>query len=155
MEDAHSSIHRFNVTALALFERLYSRFPDPIDIRASEIGIFAAPDDVSEEAIWSYGFGADFVVTWLAEEGFVRYDSYDGRGKFYRLRLSLKGLTVLGYVPVVVEGKKKKEPIIDRVRKTLADGTEKAGSDAVKAVMGSLFRVALQHGMEAVRSVGA
>ena len=147
MPKSPENIHRFNVTALAVLERLYNSFPDPVRLNAEHIGIDAAPNESTAQDYWNYGAGADNVVTWLAEESFLRYVSKGSDGDFYGVRLTLKGLTVLGYIPVsIVEGGKK-STAIERIKRTLASGTEKAGEEAVKSIIGALFKMSLRYGL--------
>jgi hypothetical protein len=148
------NIHRFNVTALALLDRLYYSFPEPIKVDASHVAIDAAPSDSTDEGFWEYGAGADHVLTWLGEEGFLRYMKYAENGHFYGVRLTLKGLTVLGHVPVAVTEGGRRTPTIDRIRKALANGAEKAGTEAVQSIIGSLFRASLRYALPEASTPG-
>ena len=148
------NIHRFNVTALELFRRLYDAFPDPIELNSAHAGVAASPADSTDETYWAYRGNARNVVTWLAQEGFLRYESQDKTGKFYDVRLTLKGLTVLGHVPTAVKDGGRKSPVIDSIKRVLASGAEKAGTEAVKSIVGAVFKLSLQYGMSGGQSVG-
>ena len=77
-------------------------------------------------------------ITWLSEEGFLRYSKFEERGIFWDVRLSLKGLLVLGSVP---KSLKEKTRVVDRVKSALSKGTEKAASDLVGTILGSIAKI--------------
>ena len=99
MPETPDNIHRFNVTALVLFDKLYNSFPAPIEIDTLDLGYQATPSEAGSGTAWNFSVGADHVVTWLAEEGFIRYQGANIRTSFHDVRLTLKGLTVLGFLP--------------------------------------------------------
>lgn len=55
----------------------------------------------------------------------------------------MKGLTVLGYVPTSLQTTEPKEPIIEKIKRVLATGTEKAAAEGVRAILGQIFSLAL------------
>lgn len=144
MIDVPENIHKFNLNALSLLARLYESFPSSIELRPSSVG--AAPQDASYDEAFKFSAEADDVVTWLAEEGFLRFQNRDLSGTFYQVRLTLKGLTVLGYIPTSLQAKDRKEPVIDKIKRVLASGTEKASAEAVKCLLSKLFTLALPLG---------
>lgn len=144
MSEIPENIQRFNHIALLLFARLYESFPAGIEIKAVDIGHDALPKDATEQQAFDYGDGGHDVVLWLAEEGFLRYENPNQERNFYNARLTMKGLTILGYVPVSLKTDKPKEPIIEKIKHVLATGTERAGADGVKAILGQIFSLGLK-----------
>jgi hypothetical protein len=147
VNDIPPNIHRFNVTALLLFEHLYNEFPRPVPINAQEIGFDAAPEGQGDTEIMRFAVQARYVVTWLTEEGFIRHKGATASGdSFWEVRLTLKGLSVLGYLPTSVQQAQRNEPLIEKIKHVLAGGAEKAGAEAVKSVLTEAFRLAYQYG---------
>lgn len=138
-----ANIDQFNRTALTLFSRLYDRFPAPTDIEPLDLGLSGIPDDASDVQALSYAVRAEHVISWLEEEGFIRVQDRDLGGKFYGVRLSLRGLTVLGYIPTVLKQGEEPETMITKVKRALSSGAEKAGAEAVKGLLSELFKLAL------------
>ena len=54
----------------------------------------------------------------------------------------MKGLTVLGYLPVSLQSGDAKEPIIEKIKRILATGTEKAAADGIGRILGQIFNLA-------------
>ena len=147
MSDIPKNIQRFNLIALVLFAKLYEAFPSGIDVEPLKIGHDAVPKDESwDDQSWDFGAVAYDVVLWLAEEGFLRYENPNHTREFFNARLTMKGLTVLGYVPTSLQADAPKEPIIERIKRVLATGTEKAVAEGVSAILAQIFRLALTSG---------
>lgn len=137
----------FNLVTLRLLDRLYDSFPRPLNISrdvANEISFSAVPDATEEQA-WEIATMATDVVEWLAEEGFLRYekDPNHKHGVFWKVRLSLKGLTILGSIPAAVQTKEVKQPLIAKVKDILKSGSEKVASESTKLVVSEIFKYAL------------
>jgi hypothetical protein len=148
MSDIPQNIQRFNLIALVLFNNLYESFPSGIDIDALKVGHNAVPKDESyDDQAWDFGAVAYDVVLWLAEEGFLRYENPNHTREFFNARLTMKGLTVLGYVPTSLQPSGPKEPLINRVRRVLAGGAEKAAAEGVSTILGQVFSLALANCM--------
>ena len=144
MSDIPQNIQRFNLIALVLFTKLYEAFPSGIDVEPLKVGHDALPKDESwDDQAWDFGAVAYDVVLWLAEEGFLRYENPNNTREFYNARLTMKGLTVLGYVPTSLQSTGPKEPLIEKIKRVLATGTEKAGAEGVRAILGQIFSMAL------------
>lgn len=143
MTDIPKNIQRFNIIALLLFEKLYESFPSGIHIDAQQLGFDAAPKDTaSVEQDWDFGAAAYDVVLWLAEEGFLRYENPNHTRDFFNARLTMNGLTVLGYMPVSLQSGDAEEPIIEKIKRILATGTEKAAADGIGRILGQIFNLA-------------
>lgn len=145
---APTGMDSFNVVTLRLLDRLYDSFPRPLDINhdvASDIGFSAVPADATEEQAWEIGTMTTDVVEWLAEEGFLRYEKDPNHkyGVFWKVRLSLKGLTILGSIPTAVKAKIATEPLISKIKDILKSGSQKVASESAKFVVSEIFKYAL------------
>jgi hypothetical protein len=140
-------MEHFNRVSLELFARLYDSFPKPLNIgptEANEIGFSAAPQEADYEQSWNIGtLGVD-VIEWLAEEQFLRYepDPNHRHGYFWKVRLTLKGLTILGYVPSTLQSEQK-ETLIKKVKRAMESGAGTAGSESIRLVAAEIFKLAL------------
>lgn len=144
MNDIPQNIQRFNLIALVLFKKLYESFPSGTDVEPINVGFDALPKDESwDDQAWDFGAIAYDIVLWLAEEGFLRYENPNHTREFYNARLTMKGLTVLGYVPTSLQPGDPKEPIIEKIKRILATGTEKVVAEGVKTIIGQIFTLAL------------
>ncbi len=143
MSDTPKNIERFNLTALQLFNRLYDEFPSEVTVETAMLGVEAAPEGVAAGELLNYAMFADEVVHWLAEEGFVRIHGSQNGTEIHRVRLTLKGLTILGYMPTALRQKEPIEPLIKKIKRVLASGAEKASAEAVKTILGGVFQLAI------------
>ena len=123
------NIDFFNIFALALLEKLYGEFPNPIEIDTNNLGVSLIPEDCSEEIIHNLLNSTDNAVTFLAEEGFITYKSAYLGGGFSQVRLTAKGLAVLNSTPEAIDSR---EPLIARIRKAFAGGAKEAATETVK-----------------------
>lgn len=131
----------FNRLTLALFERLYSSFPTPIDVDVKAIAMTVIPEDAEGVETWNCLQAAEDAIDFLSQEGFLTHKgTYLEGGAFLQARLTLKGLAILGSTPDALEGR---QPLIDRIRKVLAGGAKEAGSEAVKQLTQHAFAAAL------------
>jgi hypothetical protein len=151
MTDVPKNMESFNRVSLKLFARLYDSFPNPFDINpivANELGFAAVPQEATEEEAFNIGTSVVDVVKWLAEEGFLRYDTDTNQryGYFLKVRLSLKGLTILGYVPSSLQTSEQKEALITKVKHALASGVGTVASESIKLVVAEIFKLALAPG---------
>ncbi|BDU18141.1 hypothetical protein [Lysobacter auxotrophicus] len=130
----------FDRFTLALFERLYSSFPTPVEVDAVSIGASLLPEDVDQAVGFDLLQAAEHAVTFLAEEGFVTHQGrYLERAVFLEVRLTSKGLAVLGSTPGSLENR---EPLIARIRRALAGGVREAGTETVKLLAQQAFSAA-------------
>lgn len=128
-----TNIARFNRTVLGVLAFLYERFPKPVKINLIEMTSSLFPEDEDTHTEYWTTMGAlGHSVTWLEEEGFLRYERCDGKGDFHGARLTHKGLAAMGAIPKSLKGTK---PLIDRAKAALESGTEKAASDTVRAIL--------------------
>jgi hypothetical protein len=158
MADIPQNIDHFNRVVLQFLSRLYESFPRPINIDASTaIGIAsrAVPDSATEEEAWNIGTMVEDVIPWLEEEGFLRYepDPNHRAGMYWKVRLTLKGLTILGYVPSSLQPAEPKEPLIQKAKQAMASAASTAGKETMKHVVAEIFRLALTHGAVIAKSI--
>ena len=131
----------FNRLTLALFEKLYSSFPTPVDIDVKAIAMTIIPEDAEGAETWSSLQAAEDAIDFLAQEGFLTHKgTYLEGGTFLQTRLTLKGLSILGSTPDALEGR---QPLIDRIRKVLSGGAKEAGAEAVKLLTQQAFAAAV------------
>ena len=146
--DMRTSIDGFNLVTLRLLDKLYDSFPRALDIdpnTAIHIGFSAVPNDATAEESWGIGHMTTDVVEWLAEEEFLRYEKDPNHryGHFCKVRLSLKGLAILGAVPTAIESKIPQEPLISRIKCILKSGSQTIATESLKAVVSQIFKYAL------------
>jgi len=151
MADNQQNIEHFNLVVLKLLDRLYEAFPRPLNITgttAIDIGFDAVPEDATEEESWDIGTMAEDIIGWLSEEGFLRYqeDPNHQHGNFWKVRLTLKGLTILGYVPSSLQQQESKTSLINNAKQAIGAGASTAGKEAVKQVVAEIFKLALAPG---------
>lgn len=137
------NINCFNILALYIFQEMYDSFPQPLDITLLDLA------EKCYQKNPSLGNEQDFIkivessVDWLKSEGFIKFERLQRNdspsGTIFQAQLTLKSLTVLGFLPSVIKGKAKRETIIDRIKKILSSSAESAGEDAVKGVLLEIF----------------
>ena len=146
MADQPQNIIAFNRIAAVLFAELYESFPTPKQLNAGEVGASASPAESEFEQTFDYCAAATHVVTWLAEEGFLRHGAVTYGGKFIGVRLTIEGLTVLGQVPSTVKLGEQSESIATRLKKAVSKGAEAAAADRIKSLLAQVFELALRYG---------
>lgn len=124
----------FNRISLYLLVKLFEAFPSYIDVDSSALGLDAKPKDVNEtdDELWNNMQIAGDTVTWLQAEGFIKIDSIVYGGEFHRVRLTLKGLTLLGYAPPSTENDSKYLNLAEKAQSVLAEGARGAATEVVK-----------------------
>lgn len=147
MNDSQENIGQFNLVALTLLNKLYESFPTPLNLgphELNDIGFSAVPVEATEEQEWATGTMADDVFTFLAEEGFVRYevDVNNRQGYFWKARLSLKGLAILSS-----SSNEEKETFAQKIKRALATITTTAGIELGKHVVTEILKQALKSGV--------
>lgn len=138
---APENIETFNRICIALFDKLYSTFPVPIEIEMNDISMSAVQQDSSDELAWDVLSMGGEVIRFLAEEGFLTYKSAPvAESQFLQVRLTMKGLAVLGYIPTSIE---KAEPLISKIRRVVGGGLKEAGGETVRQLVSQVFSLAL------------
>lgn len=142
-KDVPKNIEVFNHIVLYVLIKLYDAFPEPIGLDSSSIGLDARPDENDRDEIWKSMVLSEHTIDWLQQEGFITVESKTNIGDFgYNgVRLTLKGLTLLGYTPASVVGEKNKETLINRAKGVFLKATEQSATE----VVGNLFMAAFQY----------
>jgi hypothetical protein len=133
-----NNIDFFNRFSLALFAKLYESFPSPVTIDPKDVlGNVLPADSKSSDWLIAAGDAMDF----LSDEGFLTYkgNRMQGSGAALNVRLTMKGLAILGSTPDALGGH---TPLIDRVTTTLKEG----GSEGVKQLVQYVFAKAIAAG---------
>jgi hypothetical protein len=138
---APENIEIFNRICVALFDKLYSAFPVPVEIDVNDLAMSAIPQDASYENAWDVLSAGGEAINFLAEEGFLTHKGamLDG-SQYLQVRLTMKGLAVLGYVPTSIE---KQEPLISQIRSVVGGGLKEAGGETVRQLVSKAFSLAL------------
>ncbi len=125
----------FDVTALAIFDRLRESFPCPVDLDVSALasGLFA--DEKSDDSWYHKVKTAEWVMVTLGEFGYLRYEEGREAGAFRGSRLTEKGLTLLNAIPSSIESTSR----IDKLRSLFSRGVGEAGLEAVRQAIQSTF----------------
>jgi hypothetical protein len=143
----------FNRLTLAIFAKLYAAFPTPFDIDIKTVAMEVIPEDADENTTWNCLQAAEDAVDFLAQEGFLTHKGgYLEGGTVLQVRLTLKGLAILGSTPDSLEGR---TPMIDRINKALASGAREAGSETVRQVTQQVLTAALAAGPALLTALGA
>lgn len=141
LEPRMDNITFFDRLTLALFEKLYSAFPTPIDIDVRDVAMIIIPEDAEKNETWDSLQAAEDAIDFLTQEGFLTHKgTYLEGGKILKARLTLRGLTILGSTPAALE---EKQALIDRIRKVLAGGVNVAGAEAAKLLTQQVFAAAM------------
>lgn len=131
----------FNRLTLALFEKLYSSFPTPVNIDVKAVAMTIIPVEAETDETWNSLQAAEDAIDFLTQEGFLTHKgAYLEGGTFLQARLTLKGLAILGSTPDALEDK---NSLIDRIRKVLSGGAKEAGAEAVKLLTQQAFAAAV------------
>lgn len=143
------NIQIFQELAAIFLDRLYRTFPNPILLDAMDIGQEVAVRLESDEAEQWQILHADSANTmeFLVKEGFVAfrpdYRTLDQHpGVFPEAVLTLKGFTLLGAIPAVVNEALERRPIAEQLSEALNAGAR----DAVGSIVKSLFFGAIKIG---------
>lgn len=142
------NIHRFNLIVLVVFNELYKSFPSGIKIDHVNMGFNALSIGQEwDDQTWDFMADARYVVKWLAEEGFLRCETSGDGNEFYDARLTMKRLTVLGYIPIALQPDGDKETVIVKIKGILGRATEKAVMGKASDLLGQMFSLTLVKGL--------
>lgn len=141
MQPSSSNVEIFNRISLELFAELYEAFPVPIAITPDALALSEVPDEATYGATWSVMEIAGETVTFLQEEGFLKYRDRVITREFGDVRLTLKGLAILGILVSLV-ATEPREPLIRKIKRMAAKGGEKAcnGSGGSRSFPGFQIR---------------
>ncbi len=135
------NIEIFNRICIVTLNKLYSTFPVRVEIDINSIAIQAIPEKASFDETWDILEVGGEVISFLAEEGFLKYtDQIPNESFFSNVRLTMKGLAVLGCEPL---SRDRTSSIISEIQGVVASGVKEAGSDAVRNIVNKLFSYAI------------
>jgi len=135
------NIEVFNRISLYILIKLYESFPNPIDINPEAMGLEAQPDEEDWDKVWDLMEMSTNTVSWLKQENFISIEgSTIGPFTYTGVRLTLKGLTLLGYFPENEMGNMESS-FFSKAKDIFAKATEQSATD----VINSLFSTALRY----------
>jgi len=129
-----SNFDIFNQIALHLLVRLFESFPNYLAVDARALGFDAIKmkDDEDFDEAWELLAISKNSVSWLQSEGFIEVEGRVVDDQI-NVRLTLKGLTLVGYAPPTVQDSRF-ENIADEAKAALVEGSRSAASDVVKGL---------------------
>ena len=107
-----------------------------IDPNLNAIQAFEDQNDLDRDEAWELMDIGYQTLNWLELEGFISIKTKTQDGKCYGVRLTLKGLSVLGYS---IGGQDDSETLIDKAKAALED----TAIESAKDVMKKLFAMGL------------
>ena len=142
------NIEFFNAFTIALLDRLYASFPTPISVNARDVVGELLAKEQDDAAWYQKGQAAGHAAGFLADEGFITYtDARISAGTFLGVRLTAKGLAALNATPGSIE---KREPLISKVRATVAQGAKAAGKEAMHQLVQSILASGIKAAMSRI-----
>lgn len=135
------NIDLFNRFSLAVFRELYLSFPVEVDLNVNDLVLSVTPTDGSyEETFDALSMGGN-ALDFLASEGFLTHKgSLLDCSQYHQVRLTMKGLAVLGSTPASLE---KSESLISKILAVSGKGLKDAASEQVQSLAGQAFALAL------------
>ncbi|WP_154667885.1 hypothetical protein [Pseudoduganella violaceinigra] len=135
------NVDLFNRFCLAVFNELYTAFPVPVNLKVAALIADVTPEEASYEIAFNAHTLAAESLKFLESEGFLTSQgSYLDQSEILQVRLSLKGLTVLGMVPNSLTQKKS---AISGITDVVAGGLKKAAAEKVQDLASQVFSYAL------------
>ena len=134
------NVDLFNRFSLSVFQKLYISFPIPIELDVNNLMIAAVPSNSSfDETFNALRMGRE-VLEVLCSEGFLTHQGtlLDG-SQYFQVRLTMKGLAVLGSVQASLE---KKESLISKILSIAGKGLKDAASEQVQDLASQVFTFA-------------
>ncbi len=138
------NITAFNFHVLLVLDKLYDSFPERIDLNSTDIMLEKLWDVLEESEKSKYLKYLPDTIDWLAEEGFIKYEKLE-KGVYSNTTLTLRGLTILGYIPESLKSKDEEETLIEKVKRTVSSGLEASASGMVRLVVGKVLMSAFTH----------
>lgn len=135
------NIDLFNRFALAVFKKLYLSFPVATELDVNDLIMSVTPTNSSyEQSFDALSVGGE-ALNFLASEGFlVHQGAFLDGSQFLQVRLTMKGLAVLGSMPAALE---RKESLISKILAISGKGLKDAASEQVQDLASQAFAFAL------------
>ena len=135
------NLDQFNRFCLAVFSKLYLSFPVPIELDVGQLMMSFVPNEAGGEATSDAVSSAGHAIEFLAAEGFlVHQDKLLDGSQFVQVRLTMKGLAVLGSIPGSLE---KRESLISKILSVTSKGLKEAASEQVSELSSQALAFAL------------
>ena len=143
MDQLSSNIDTFNCICLYLFLELYDAFPVPIAVNPRSMGLSAIPENLDYDGSWGVMEIAVEAINFLAQEGFLTKGESITAGDLSDVRLTMKGLAILG-IPISLNlNDEAKKPVIDKIKKTIGKGAEHFSNKTIQAIISEIFKLAI------------
>jgi hypothetical protein len=139
--DTPNNLKAFNYITLRVFETLYESFPEPRDINGIKFVIECVIDEGGDTENTKNLHLLSHTIEWLEEEGFLRTKGQTHDGNISHARLTLKGLTIIGYIPTSIDQNGNGPTVIEKAKVVLGRGIEGASAEGIKSVVSSAFRL--------------
>lgn len=139
----NSNVDAFNLICIGLLTQLYESFPVPIAIDPNHVALTSIPNSSDYDSSWSAMQISVETIVFLRQEGFLTAGEPVATGEVPDVRLTMKGLAVLGSVPVSLVPLETPEPLIEKMRRVVGKGAEKLGAQAIQAIVSTVFKYAL------------
>jgi hypothetical protein len=137
------NIKAFNYVVLKVLTQLYDKFPEPTEISGFRYVAETVVGKGAEAIETKYSYLFPYTMAWLQEEGFVKFEPGPGIEHYRNVVLTLRGLTVLGYVPKSL-GFGRKKTLVERAKHALSTGVSEAVPDTVKTLMWEALKLMLR-----------
>jgi len=140
------NIKAFNYIVLRVLTDLYDKFPEPAELGGLNFVIETVVSKGAEAVETKYSHLFPHTMAWLQEEGFIKFEGGPDIHRYRNAVLTLRGLTVLGYVPQSL-GFRRKETLVEQAKRALSTGVSEAISDTMKKLVTEALKLMLQlHG---------
>jgi len=143
------SFDAFNRIALYVLVHLFESFPHQIELDANTIGTQAKPTDSNKaeseifDSLVENHTLAYSTISWLRDEGFISVGDVNLDSQFRDARLTLKGLTLLGFEGPELENDSSFRNFAEEGARVLREGTRSAATDLVKELILSGLRIGM------------
>ena len=142
MEEPNSNIDTFNCICLHLFSELYDAFPVPIAVYPNSMGLSAISENLDYEGAWGVMTIAVETIDFLGQEGFLTKGESMTPGELSDVRLTMKGLAILG-IPISLNRDEVEKPVIEKIKTVMGKGAEQSSNKTIQAVISEIFKLAI------------
>lgn len=134
------NIDLFNRFTLAIFQKLYLSFPNPIELEIVTLLESVTPDDATYDQAFNQAAAAGDTIEFLAAEGFLIHQGpMLDASQYNQVRLTMKGLAILGMPGALT----RKESLISEILTISAKGLKDAAKDQVQELASRAFAFAI------------
>ena len=142
MEEPNSNIDTFNCICLHLFSELYDAFPVPIAVDPNSMRLSAISENLDYEGAWGVMTIAVETIDFLGQEGFLTKGESMTPGELSDVRLTMKGLAILG-IPISLNPDEVEKPVIEKIKTVMGKGAEQFSNKTIQAVISEIFKLAI------------